>query len=160
MKSLICKITFIVLVIFCSSNLLSAQAKYVSYENTTLDATLKYRVSLMNLALEADGYQLTDYTLTTLKKGETFEGATTCYQGEDYIIYAIGGKGIKDLDLYAYESDGKLITYTVDNTDIGITSVKYRMYGRDDITLKVKNYGSNSNYKEYQVALLVYYKPR
>lgn len=159
MRNLICKIGLMTILICSAFSMLSAQVNYVNY-NSGLDPVLEKRVNLMSLVMEGYGYKLSDYTLINLKEGENFEGATTCYGGYEYEVYAISASGVKDVDLYIYESDRRLVTYTLENKDIGVTALNYRMNSTDDMIIKVKNYDSSTSYKDYQIALVVYYKAR
>ena len=116
-------------------------------EDAGLDNTLAYRAKLMALALEVEGYTLVAADLTTLAEGEKFNGYRTCYAANDYTVVAVTEAGVKDLDLYIYDSGGRLVDKNLTTSDEGVTMIDFSMLRTDEIRIMAKNYKSRSKYK-------------
>ncbi len=70
------------------------------------------------------GWGLRTLSSTTLAAGATRSYLVTLYTGNEYRLLGVGDDGVKNLDLYLYDLDGKVVTQ--DNTDNREPLIEYK----------------------------------
>jgi hypothetical protein len=108
-------------------------------------------------ALIENGFTVSKDVYQDLKEGETFKLEKDFYSGNDYVLVAFSIDGdVKDVDLYVYELDGDL--YIKDATDANYALVEMSPQYSRNMTIKVKNYKSQTPSYLSKCLLLVAYK--
>lgn len=132
-----------------------AQYNYANYSNK--NSALKSKVANAAVLLVSEGYELSTTAVDKLSKGESYIGTKTFYGGNEYAIIAVSEYGIEDLDIEITYGT-RTITEDDDTGDEGVAIVEfYNSYDRR-LKIKVKNYDSLNNYRDYDIAIIVAYK--
>ena len=160
MKNLTIKLMLFFLLMSGGTIDLSGQYRYTNQNNyySGVDPTIVKRAEAAVLLLEGAGYTISNYDATYLAKGEEYVGTKTCYSGNEYIVMAFSGAGVRDLDLYVYDSVGNEISKSTGAADKGVSTLSYVQYRSATMYFKVKNYHSRSSTKSYPIIIVVAYK--
>jgi len=146
MKNLIIQVSTLFFILCTFTTICSAQ----------IDNVLSQRVVLTSAALESRGYTIVDSDADYIQEGRGDIYKYTLYSNSDYVIIAVGGSGIRDLDLYLYDSDGNLATKDTDCQDDGLAMIDYSTSRYSENTyIKVKNHDSKRKRKQYQMAIII-----
>lgn len=75
-----------------------------------------------------------------------------------YIIVVYTESGVKDIDAYLMDANGKTLTQDTDRNDNGAAFLKYDFEARQQVTIKVKNYAAYCEMCIYKTKIWVYYR--
>lgn len=100
-------------------------------------AQLLSNMSVQWTLLEGQGYTVSHGLVDRLEQGEVYEEYRTLYANNDYKIVGLGGPGVKDFDMYVYDSDGDIVEKDADTTNVPIISFHVSETGRYRIKSKV-----------------------
>ena len=130
---------------------------FTGFQNVNAQG-LESKVYATKYLLEAAGYTIVDADWDYLSQGESYVGERRLYGNNEYIVAAVTEDGVKDVDLYLYNSRGTRLTKDTHINDDGVAMVSYSPYYSQAHYIKASNYYSRSRYKEYGMVIIVAYK--
>ena len=162
MKNLIIQFASLAFVFTLSFNTATAQFNRVSNTSKTYKkASFEEQFNALVDAMPHTAYTLVDSDIVKVKEGNTFTWDLTCYGNREYVVFAYTEEGFKDLGLYVYGPDGKMVTYGADSKAVGsqeltmaVFQANYYSKGR----IVAKNIDSKRSRKKYKVGIIVAYR--
>jgi hypothetical protein len=108
-------------------------AEETDTESSQLMSNLNVQVSL----LEGQDYTIVHALVDRLEEGQSYEEERTLYAGNDYKIIGLGGPGVKDFDMYVYNSDDDVVDKDLDTTNVPILTFHISETGQYKIKSKL-----------------------
>ncbi|MEO0157677.1 MAG: hypothetical protein ABIM59_03010 [candidate division WOR-3 bacterium] len=108
--------------------------------------------------MEDNGFRTAHMEADNLIKGQhtSYSFTRTLYGGNTYVITAIGGEGIEDLDIYLYDSGGNLVAKDSEVSAVAMVSVEPKR--ESTYTIKVVPYKWTSGYADAFFAVVIGFK--
>jgi len=106
----------LLVVLFCMGIAMVALAT----EEEAKEAAKKAREQLKEM-----GFQVRDtYLIGVLDNGESSVFSRTFYQDNEYVLVVTGSKRARDIDVYVFDDDGRLVAQDSDASPISVNTFK------------------------------------
>lgn len=110
--------------------------------------------ALVAVRLTNGGYRVRTDSTNTLREGYYRDYSVTLYRGNHYVIFACGDEDARDIDIYLYDKNGRLIDRDRLVDAQPVVEVSPRWSGR--YTIRVKMYESYRARSAYYTVAVMY----